>query len=70
MGNSNGDKTLWEEIHTLMEVIRASEKMAENWQLAIICPINKKGDKLQCSNYQGSSLLNKCYKVLTNILNR
>jgi hypothetical protein len=30
MGNNNGDKTLWEEIHTLMEVIWASEKMAEN----------------------------------------
>jgi len=34
MGNNNGDKTFWEEIHTLMEVVWASE----NWQPAIICP--------------------------------
>jgi hypothetical protein len=31
MVNNNGDKTLWEEIHTLKEVIWASEKMPENW---------------------------------------
>ena len=50
MGNNNGDKTFWEEIHSLMEVVWASEKMPENWQPAIICPVHKKGDKLQCSN--------------------
>jgi hypothetical protein len=31
MRNNNGDKTLWEEIHTIMEVIWASEKVPENW---------------------------------------
>jgi hypothetical protein len=70
MGNNNRDKTLWEGIHTIREVIWASEKMPENWQPAIICPIHKKGDKMQCSNYRGNSLLNICYKVLTNILHR
>ena len=70
MGNNNGDKTLWEEIHTIMEVIWASEKMAENWKPAIMCPMHKKGDKLQCSNYRGSALLSICYNVLTNILHR
>lgn len=33
-----GDKKLWEEIHALFEVIRASEKMPENWRTAIIRP--------------------------------
>jgi gentisate 1,2-dioxygenase len=33
-----GEKKLWEEIHALFEVIRASEKMPENWRTAIIRP--------------------------------
>ena len=36
-----GDKNLWEEIHLLMDVIWALERMPENWQNAIIWPIYK-----------------------------
>jgi hypothetical protein len=45
------NKKLWDEIHALMEVIWASERMPENWQTAVIGPIHKK-DKLECSNYR------------------
>ena len=45
-------------------------KMPENWLTANVCPIHKKGDKLQCSNYREISIFNVCYKVLTNILYR
>jgi hypothetical protein len=34
----------------------------------IVVPIHKKGDKTQCSNYRGISLLPTSYKIVSNIL--
>jgi hypothetical protein len=44
--------------------------MPEICRTAIICPMHKKGNKVQCSDYRGISLFNVCYTVLTNILHR
>jgi sorting nexin-29 len=65
-----GSLELWKEIHTLIEVIWINELIPEELHTAIICQIHKKGDKLQCSNYRSTSLLNVCYKILTNILHK
>jgi sorting nexin-29 len=40
----------------------------ENWNLAIICPIHKKGDVTVCSNYRELSIICVAHKIFSNIL--
>jgi hypothetical protein len=44
------------------------EELPHQWKESIVLPIHKKGDKTECSNYQGISLLPTSYKILSNIL--
>jgi hypothetical protein len=43
-------------------------ELPEEWKESIIVPIHKKGDKTDCNNYKGISLLPTTYKILSNIL--
>jgi len=64
----SGGSRLIEEIHKLINLIWNKEALPEQWKDAIVIPIFKKGDKTNCNNYRGISLLPTCYKVLSNIL--
>ena len=56
------------EIHKLINSIWNKEELPEEWKESIIVPIYKKGNKTDCSNYRGISLLQTTYKILSNIL--
>jgi len=63
-----GGKTIRCEIHKLIFSIWNKEECPEEWTESIIIPVYKKGDKTDCSNYRGISLLPTTYKILSNIL--
>jgi hypothetical protein len=63
-----GGNTLRSEIHTLINCIWNKGELSEQWKECIIVPIYKKGDRTDCSNHRGISLLSTSYKIFSNIL--
>jgi hypothetical protein len=63
-----GGETLYSEIHRLICFVWNKEELPQQWKESIVVPIYKKGDKTDCNNYRGISLLSTAYKILSNIL--
>ena len=63
-----GGRTIHCEINELIIAIWNKEELTEDWKESIIVLVYKKGDKKDCSNYKGISLLPTTYKILSNIL--
>jgi sorting nexin-29 len=45
-----------------------NEELSDQWKEPISVPVHKKGDKTDCNNCQGISLLTTSYKILSNVL--
>ena len=63
-----GGKTIHFEIHKHINSTPKQEELREEWKESIVVPIHKKGDKTDCSNYTGISLLSTTYTILTKTL--
>jgi hypothetical protein len=63
-----GGSKFCSEIHKLIISIWNKEELPNQWKESIIVPVYKRGDKTDCSNYRGISLLTTAYKILSNIL--
>jgi len=63
-----GGRKIHYEIHKLTIFTWNKEELPEEWKELITGPIYKKGDKIDCSNYRGISLLPTTYKIFSNIL--
>ena len=61
----NGRTELLQIIFDLLLQIWDQERMPEERKIGIICPIFKKGDRRECSNYRGITFLNITYKIFT-----
>jgi len=62
-----GGKKMHMSILKICQKIWEEEQILEDLKKARIIPIHKKGDKTECGNYRGISLLNSAYKVLSKV---
>jgi hypothetical protein len=63
-----GGEILHSKIHELINSIWNMGKLPDQWKQSFIIPFHKKGDKTDCSNYRGISILSTSYKIVSNIL--
>jgi hypothetical protein len=61
-------QTLHSEIRMLIKLMWNKEELPRQWKVSVMVPIHKEGDKADCSNYRGVSLLSTSYKILSHIL--
>jgi hypothetical protein len=63
-----GSEILLSTIHKLNNSVWNNEELPDQWKESIIMPVHKKGDKTECNNYRGISLLSTSYKIALNFI--
>jgi hypothetical protein len=63
-----GGRMLQRKIQIMMDTVWKKEQMPETWNCATICPMYKKGNKMECNNYRGISFLNVNYNIFTQLV--
>jgi len=56
-------------VQELTKLIRTTESIPQEWNTGILCTLYEKGDKPECNNYKGITLLNNTCKIFSSILN-
>jgi sorting nexin-29 len=62
-----GGEILLSAIYKLVNSVWNKEELPDQWKSVIVI-VHKKGDKVNCKNYRGISLLSTSYKMLSCIL--
>jgi sorting nexin-29 len=65
-----GGRALKEGVHKSIIQIWEQEQVPDDWNVRLIFPIFKKGDRTECRNYRGITLLNVAYKIFPTVLAR
>jgi len=60
----HGGRTLKQKLYKLILITWHKEQLPQQWNEGIICPVYKKGDRLNCNNYRPITLINIAYKNL------
>ena len=64
--NMGDDGIIW--LSELISLLWNGHEPPEDWRRDLICPIYKKGNKTDCNNYRGISLMSHAFKVYERIL--
>ena len=64
------DRTILQEFHRLTTLIWREGKVPQQWKDAVVTVPHKKGDKTECGNYRGISLVSHAGKVLFKVAAR
>jgi hypothetical protein len=65
----HGGSTLKERLYNLILLIWNKGELPKDWTEGTICPIHKKGDSTECSNYWPITFLNMAHKIFAILLN-
>jgi hypothetical protein len=57
----NGRPNLVDALHAVIQQAWTGETLPRSWTEGVLCPVYKKGNKLDCKNYRGICLLNVTY---------